>query len=266
MKHFGHLLLVCSSRKKREGLLTVHHFAAQVVNTVLQKFGYEIGYYRESMSLQAALHRVCARPLTINTVIDVGASDGRWSEVAMKFFPQANYLLIDANPVHAKALEQFKHKHEKVDYVLAAAGDTIGDIFFDDSDPFGGLASPQPFAGRHIKVPVTTIDTQIKERNLLSPYLLKLDTHGFELPIFHGSESVLQKTELIVVEVYNFQLTDESLRFHQMCEFLETKGFRPIDMCSPLHRPHDKALWQFDLLFVRADRPEFQDNHYGVRP
>jgi hypothetical protein len=30
-----------------------------------------------------------------------------------------------------------------------------------------------------------------------------------------------------------------------------------------MRRPADRALWQFDLVFARADRPEFQSNAYA---
>lgn len=245
--------------------MNIHQLLARVGNSIFRKFGYEVGYYSESMSLHAALSRVSSRALDIQTVIDVGASDGRWAKVAMTFFPQAAYLLIDANKVHLPKLEKFKNEHRQVDFVIAAAGDTVGEIYFDNSDPLGGLASHEPLAGSSITVPVTTVDTQVQAKQLSPPFLLKLDTHGFEVPIFEGAQQTLQKANLIVVEVYNFQLTNKSLHFAQMCNFLQRKGFRPIDMCSPLHRPKDKALWQFDLFFVRADRPEFQIDVYDFQ-
>lgn len=244
--------------------MSIHQLLAKVGNSIFRKFGYEVGHYAESMSLHAALSRVSSRPLDIQTVIDIGASDGRWSQVAMEFFPKASYLLIDANEIHTPKLEQFRNEHKQVDYIVAAAGDTRGELYFDNSNPFGGLASHSPLAGQYITVPTTTIDTLVHEKQLSPPFLLKLDTHGFEVPIFEGAKATLPKTNLIVVEVYNFQLTSESLQFNQMCDFLKSKGFRPIDICSPLHRPKDKALWQFDLLFVRADRPEFQNNVYEM--
>ena len=71
---------------------------------------------------------------------------------------------------------------------------------------------------------------------------------------------MLKETNLIAVEVYNFQLTDDSLRFNEMVDFLEARGFYPVDLCDPTFRPDDHAFWQMDLFFIRSDRKEFKRN------
>jgi len=38
----------------------------------------------------------------------------------------------------------------------------------------------------------------------MGPYLIKLDTHGVEIPILNGSAQTLKDTNVLVVEVYNF--------------------------------------------------------------
>jgi len=243
----------------------IKHFAGRLANTFLHRIGCEVIKHSASLSWQSAFARIRRQQVEIQTVIDVGASDGRWSKTVRPFYPAAFYFLIEANEVHEPKLKAFKEKHNNVDYVLAAAGDTIGSIYFDASDPSGGLASHTPLQGnrrRVTRVPVTTVDAEVKARKLKPPYLLKLDTHGFEVPIFEGAAETLKETSLIVVETYNFTLCEGCLRFYEMCVFLEEKGFRPIGLCGPLFRPKDGALWQFDLVFARANRKEFQSNTY----
>ncbi|MDV3001974.1 MAG: hypothetical protein N5P05_003580 [Chroococcopsis gigantea SAG 12.99] len=144
------------------------------------------GLHKPALALESALHRCAARNPKINTVIDIGASNGCWSSIARKYFSSAFYYLIEANPFHEKALRQYKMGNENTDYILAAAGDTTGQIYFDGRDLFGGLASHNSVHENDLKVPVITIDRIIKDNNLSPPYLLKLDTHGFEIPIFEG--------------------------------------------------------------------------------
>jgi FkbM family methyltransferase len=93
------------------------------------------------MSTDRALWRVANRDLQIGTVIDIGASDGRWSDVCAKHYPDADYLLIEAQDAHEEALKAYVSAHPKAKYVLAAAGDARGEIYFDDSDLFTGFAS-----------------------------------------------------------------------------------------------------------------------------
>ena len=156
--------------------------------------------------------------LNVGTVIDIGASNGAWSKSALRRFPKADYLLIEAqSDPHEAGLREFKAGHSNVDYVIAAAGNRVGEIHFDASDPLGGLASETPFAANDICVPMTTVDAEVRARGLKPPFLLKLDTHGFEVPIFEGATETLRHTCLLIVEAYNFQLTSESFRFPDLC-------------------------------------------------
>jgi len=68
---------------------------------------------------------------------------------------------------------------------------------------------------------------------------------------------------MLIIESYNFTLHEGALRFHELCAYLENRGFRPVDFCEPLYR-NDEVFWQFDLCFIRKDRPEFDHNNYQV--
>jgi FkbM family methyltransferase len=213
-------------------------------------------------TLAAALERLKARAIPLGTVLDVGASDGRWSEQLLPYYPTSRYLCVEAQPAHEPALKKFTADHPNIEFVLAAAGASQGSIYFNASDLFGGVASTKPVGDVCITVPVTTLDAEVKKRSLPPPYLIKLDTHGFEVPILAGAAETLIKSAILIIEAYNFQITDGSLYFHELCQHLGTKGFRCIDLFDPLYRPSDGALWQMDLMFARADRPEFQYKKY----
>jgi len=235
---------------------------AQWVNSGLGKLGYRIARVTDrNFSLEAALLRLAQRSVEIETVIDVGASDSRWTQTVRPFYPNAFFLLIEANLFHESKLQSYVQRVPMTDFVLAVAGNQEGKIFFDKSDPMGGIASSVAQEG-YVQLPMTTVDAEVQRRNLQPPFFLKLDTHGFEIPILEGAIQILEQTTLLLIETYNFQIQPHSLRFHEMCTYLETKGFRPIDIIEPLHRPEDQALWQFDLLFMRTDRQEFQNNTY----
>ena len=201
--------------------------------------------------------------IPVSTVIDVGASDGRWSKEAMRYYPDAAYHLIEANEVHLMGLESFVRRHAGSSFTLAAAANRVGEIAFDGSDPWGGVAAHDPGEGSRSKVPCTTIDEEVSRLSLHGPFLVKLDTHGFEVPILEGASQTLLDTAVIVMETYNFNLTAESLMFWEMCDYLSRKGFRPFDLLEPLHRPGDGAFWQVDIVFIREDRAEFRNNRYA---
>ena len=231
----------------------------RLINRILHIIG--IGLYRYSSSnfpsMEFALKRISEmKNLEINTIIDVGASDGRWCKIAIKYFPDAFYFLIEANNFHKEGLDNFKRCHENSDYVLAAAGDTIGKIYFDASAPFAGLASHVPVESNCIIVPATTIDRQVEEKKLPPFFLLKLDTHGFEMPIFNGAQQTLKQTAIVIVEAYNFKQGKEDVRFHKLCSYMDEMGFRCVDIVDIMYRPIDKILWQMDIVFAKKNRKE----------
>jgi len=236
----------------------VKNFFRKVVIKSLQALGYNF----DEISLEGALERSKNHGIPIQTVIDIGASNGVWSERCQKYFPDAFYFLIEAQKPHAPALEKLKRRLPNVDYIMAAAGDGEGEIYFDASDLLGGIAAHTPFEKNCIIVPMTTVDVQVNLKNLQPPFLIKLDTHGFEVSILEGAVETLKQTELIVIEVYNFKISQDNLRFHEMCAYLEAKGFRCLDLCDPLRRPRDRALWQLDLFFARSTSPIFESDSY----
>lgn len=238
-----------------------------IIAHILRMALYWLGIGRQitlvSASTISAMRRLTRRGIAAQTVIDIGASDGHWTAQIMRFFPGAHYLLIEAQAIHEDQLKRFCKRHPNTNYVLKAAGERIGKIFFDSNDPFGGQASTSEDAARQMEeVPMTTIDAEVMAKNLPGPYLIKFDVHGFELPILEGAKETLKNTSLIVMECYNFQISDTSLLFHEMCQHLAGLGFRVIDISEPLWRKRDHAFWQADIFFVRSDRPEFQISTY----
>lgn len=207
--------------------------------------------------MEAALRRAAATH-EIRTIIDVGASNGSWSVLARRFWPRAKVLLIEAQEAHRAALDA-----SGFDYVLAAAGDKPGTIHFSADELFAGVASYDPTGSDDIVVPMTTIDAEIATRKLEPPFLIKLDTHGFERQILAGSVAALADAALLVIEAYNVELMPGAFRFDELCRYLDDRGFRPIDIVDPMHRPKDELLWQFDLVFGRSSDPRLADSAYG---
>lgn len=208
-------------------------------------------------SMEAGLKRAGARLPKIGTVIDVGAAAGKWTKLARPHFPEARFFLIE--PLRERVPEL---KVLGVDFVSAVAGAEPGETTFAVTDDLDGSGvTDQP--GRVSRtVPVTTIDREVSTRKLPGPFFIKLDTHGYEVPILEGARATLADTALLMIEAYNFQLTAGCLRFPQLCAWLEELGFLPCDMIEPARRPGDLALWQMDIVFARKDAPIFSYKTY----
>lgn len=228
------------------------------INTLLQRFGFGIRLTRaHDGTMEAGIKRCRERGIEIGTVIDIGASDGRWSETFIKYFPEPYYLLIEAQQPHEKGLASFCRRHPNSEYLIAAAGNRYGEIYFEAEDLFGGVASEKPPAGKYIIIPSVTVDGEISKRSLQPPFAIKMDTHGYELPILEGCADCLKSTNLLIIEAYIFNLTGDTPRFYELCSYLDKKGFYPIDIADLTWREYDNSLWQMDLFFIRKERKEF---------
>jgi FkbM family methyltransferase len=208
------------------------------------------------------LSRVARHVGPIGAVIDVGASDGRWADEARRYFPASQFFLIEAQAIHEPRLRRFCKRHAWARFVIAAASDRAGEVWFDDSEPFGGQASVTRSQHANTATLAMRIDDVVRDNQLPGPYVIKLDTHGYEVPILAGAEETLENTDMVIIETYNFPLTDQSLRFHEMVAFMEDRGFRVIDFSEPLWRKKDRAFWQFDLFFLRTTHPIFSHTAY----
>jgi FkbM family methyltransferase len=223
--------------------------------TVLGKQGPAVDLF----SFDPVFTRLAGRRIEVRTIIDVGASNSCWSERVIQYFPKAHFLMVEAQQPHEEGLKAFvKRFPGQAEYVLAAAGAEEGELYFNNENLFGGIASTKPFAEHNISVRSIRLDEEVKRRGLKGPFFLKLDTHGYEVPILEGYGALLAETNLLLVETYNFRLARETgLFFYEFCQIMAEKGFRCIDLLEPLHRPHDQLFWQVDLIFARSDRPEF---------
>lgn len=235
---------------------------ADLANRALRPLGVQI--YHEGIDMASVLGRLAAKAPDIASVIDIGASTGRWSDMSLPLFQRARFVGIDPLSEREPSLKALKARSPRFDYVLAVAGEkeheivelAVGDDL-DGSTVGGGN-------GKVRQVPSHSLDAIVQMKGLQGPFLLKFDTHGFEVPILKGATKTLQDTHYIVMEVYNYRHTPGTLLFPEMCALLDTLGFRCFNLADPMQRPLDRALWQMDLFFARKDDPVFSRDGYNA--
>ena len=215
----------------------------------------------EKTTFPALLARARER-VTPTTIIDIGASNGCWSLMAYPHWPKARYFLIEANPVFKSNLRAVCENNPAFDYVVALAGasDGMATCHFNKDNPFQGIVLGDSPDGEVVES--TTVDNQVRKKNLAGPYLLKFDVHGHELAILQGAVTTLLNTCAVIMEVYGWRQCVGSLRFWEMCAYLEYLGFRCTDLCDPLYRPYDNRLSQVDMLFERTNAPGMNSSRW----
>lgn len=242
--------------------------AKTLVKRIARKLGYKITKISnpitpnlEGNDMNSGLQRFITTSSSVNTIIDVGAAAGTWTERAIPLFPKSNFLLVEPLVERKTELETLAKKHQNINLLFKALGKEKSMLPFSISSDLDGSGFYD--TGDLREIPVIDLDTAIEDLKLPGPFLLKLDTHGFEVPILKGAKSVLLQTQLVIIEVYGFKISDKSLFFWEMITYMEQLGFRLFDIVDTMRRPKDKAFWQCDAFFIRKDHQIFSSDEYN---
>jgi len=213
-------------------------------------------------SMRGGLYRALLRGESFDFIFDVGAARGDWSMMAKEFFPEAKYVLFE--PLDERSVELSElAKKEGFTIVNKAVGAKSGNIeLYVTSDLDGtGIADNGTNAPKR-SFPLTTIDDEVASMELNGKTLIKLDTHGYELPIIEGAKNILKKAELVIMECYGQRIATGSLLFWEMCAHMNNLGFGLIDIVDVMYREWDLSFWQCDAFFVPKNYKSFKTSTY----
>jgi len=243
-------------------------FLKKVIKKTFNACGFEI--HRTGTigrTFDEVLDHVSRLDFRPQTVIDVGVANGTFE--LYEAFPNARHLLIEP-------LEEFKPALEKItrqfnaEYVIAAASDKVGRIAINVHSILDGSSILKEVEGSHVDgvervVPAVTIDYLCNERNLIGPYLIKVDVQGAELQVLNGGRKTLEETELVILEVHLFQFFVNSPQFYDVVSYMKDRGFVVYDCFGGYHRPLDGALAAMDVAFVKESGQFRKQNFFATR-
>lgn len=195
------------------------------------------------------------------TIIDVGSARGDWTNIALKFWPNSNYILVD--PLTDKYIPLASTCLPNIKRIKKALGKTSGTAKFNVAeDLYGsGVADNNKLSDNTVEVEIESLES-ILGTTKKNRILLKLDTHGVETEIFEGIKESWISIEAIIVEVYGFYVLPGSNLFHEISGYLSLKGYRLYDIVDIMRRDKDQAFWQADAIYLKASHPIFKDNSF----
>lgn len=242
--------------------------AKGVVERISNAAGFAISRNSRRRSTQSTVvghvYKLGFRP---RTVIDVGVGHG--TPELYGRFPGATHLLVEPLKEYEHVIKEISRKHETT-YVIAAAGASPGTVTINVHPALEGSSTYKESEGSHADgyprtIPVVTLDQLCAERNLVGPYLVKVDVQGAELDVLSGASRVLTDAELVLLEVSLFQFYTGSPQFYDVVHFMKERGFVAYDIVDGHNRPIDGALAQVDMAFVK-ENGMFRKHHlYAAR-
>lgn len=201
------------------------------------------------------------------TIVDVGVATD--TEDLYRHFPSARYLFVEPLAEFEPSLVALCQRYDGV-YMLAAAGATNGELEIRVTPDLGGSSRFETIESTEgaydMKpriVPQLRIDTMWKTLELEGPALLKVDVQGGEIEVLKGAEKVLDKFEVIVLEVGMIEQYIGQPVFHEYVDYLAKRNFVVYDI---IHTGYADTglLAQIDLVFVKKDGQFRQDQRAQV--
>jgi FkbM family methyltransferase len=190
---------------------------------------------------------------------DAGASNGCWSNVISKVFPNARFDLFEPladNPTYHDILESHMRTHPNFHlHKIALGAESREIVLYSMPNPVDSTTlniSEWPHKPVPVTVPMRTIDSFGEDEGILPPQVLKMDVQGGELEVLKGAIRTLPNVDVIFCECWLRRgYGSETPIILELSNWLARQSFFLWDMRSNYRAP-DGTLWTQDCLFMNV--------------
>ena len=201
-----------------------------------------------------------SRGFAPNHIIDVGANHGNWTRLALNYFPESHYTLIEPQGYLKEHVQDLLAREDgKIQWIAAGAGDKAGTLHFSisDHDYSSSFAYPPEVVAAHgfrqIEVPVVTLNEVTGASSAPFPEMVKIDAEGFDLKVIEGASDLLGKTDIFLLEAFISTTWENSLE--NVMATMSRKGYHLIDFTDLNRSPKYGVLWGLEVAFLRNGSP-----------
>jgi FkbM family methyltransferase len=229
-----------------------HLLVKALIQTLLRPFGLRLARLDgQRYGLEVLLTVLKNAGFSPEHVIDVGANHGNWTRASLKFFPDAQYTLLEPQD-HLKVHHQdLIMAGSKIKWINAGASDTSGTLPFKIArwDHSSAFVAAEPDCSNTSGVEVISLDDLIIRYKLPIPQLVKIDAEGFDLKVLLGAKTLLGNTDVFLVEVSVFCPYENNVA--AVMQFMTERGYRLIDITDMNRSRKYNVLWLMELAFLR---------------
>ena len=208
------------------------------------------------LSMWGSLQNLKSNGFAPRAVIDVGAWIGDWTEHVHTIFPDAQFLMVEANPAKKPGLEAIASRlgpSVRLRMALLGPEARAGVPFYAMEAGSSVLPENTNFDRQELALEMTTLDAVSEAVTSEGPLMLKVDVQGYELEVLRGGARTLARADVVLLEVSLLEYNQGAPLMPEVVAFMNSAGFVPYDVCGQFRRETDTALCQIDIMFVRRD-------------
>ena len=193
----------------------------------------------------------------LDFLVDVGASTGCFSHVAALVYPKLRFVLVEPlAALYREAKDQYwlGGLHPEFEFVEVAISDKRGKVAINVGTRLCASSIYPLAAGQTaqaIEVEALTLDDLDARSCLQGRGILKLDIQFAEHLALRGAKRLMQKLDVIIMEVALLKLYEDTAVLSEMVRQLDEQGFRYHDDVGEYRLPQDDMLCTKDVLFLR---------------
>lgn len=187
-------------------------------------------------------------------IFDVGAYKGDFALLANKIWSHSKIVCFEPLSKQITFLKELEKQHNNIKVIEGVVGDKKKEIEFNEAETASSCLSEQIEQGfpKTIKQ-MNTLSNYIREYNLESPNLLKIDTQGYEYQVLLGCTDFIAEIDVILAELNFLDIHKNVFLAADVIKFLDENDFVIYDIAEIHRRPFDNAIWQTDFIFIKKD-------------
>lgn len=224
-----------------------------------------IDYLRSKLgvpSQEDSLLRLKKLGYTPASCLDIGAYTGQWTVGFKKIFPNCAMLMIEGQLEKEPLLAAVKTQLKNVDYEIALLGAKEQPVSFNIYETASSVLTEHNQTNARVEQRTLQTLDAITAKRAVMPDFIKIDTQGYELEILKGGENTLANAAFVLLEVSFLDIYLNCPLAADVISYMNARGFVIYDICTLMKRPLDKALYQADVLFARADSVFREDKRW----
>lgn len=189
-------------------------------------------------------------------ILDIGAYEGNWAQDIHQIFPSALIMMIEGQKSKKPILDLKSQTIPKSVVKIALLGSKEEDVEFNMYESASSVHKEDNKTNAKVEtIKLQLLDNVIENSFFPKVDMIKIDTQGYELEILKGGAKALHSAQFVLLEISLLGIYKNAPLVDEVIFFMKANNFMLYDICSIMRRPYDKALFQSDFLFIKADHP-----------